>query len=50
MVSATFVDGAKAGPVRDGGPCEAESLAPLEAFRIEIRPRTRAKPKPARRR
>lgn len=50
VVSATFVDGAKAGPVRDGEACEAESLAPLEAFRIELRPRARAKPKPARKR
>lgn len=50
VVSATFVDGAKAGPVRDGESCEAESLAPLEAFCIELRPRAVPKPKPARRR
>ena len=37
--SATFVDGSKAGPVAGGGPCEAESLAALEAFQIVIYPR-----------
>lgn len=50
VVSATFVDGTKAGPVRDGEACEAESLAPLEAFCVELRPRAQAKPKPTRRR
>jgi hypothetical protein len=38
-VSATFVDGSKSGPVSDGEPCEAESLAPLEAFHVRITPR-----------
>jgi hypothetical protein len=38
-VSATFVDGSKSGPVSDGEPCEAESLAPLEAFHVRIAPR-----------
>jgi hypothetical protein len=33
-----FTDGARIGPVRDGGPCEAASLAPLEAFRLSIVP------------
>ncbi len=50
VVSATFVGGAEAGPVRDGEVCEAEDLAPLEAFCIELRPRAKAKPKPARKR
>ncbi len=35
-VAATFVDGSVAGPVEDGGTCESESLAPLEAFVIEV--------------
>ncbi len=43
-VSATFVDGAKAGPVTDGSSCEAPSLAALEAFRVEIMPAGGAKP------
>lgn len=45
-VAATFVDGTQVGPLDNGDPCQAESLAPLEAFRIELRPRseqTRAK-------
>jgi hypothetical protein len=37
--SATFVDGTEVGPVAAGEPCEAESLAPMEAFRIVILPR-----------
>jgi hypothetical protein len=37
--SATFVDGSAAGPVRGGEPCEAESLAALEALQIVIQPR-----------
>lgn len=48
VVSATFTDGAKAGPAADGVPCEAASLAPLEAFRVELRPREASKPKAAR--
>ncbi len=35
-VSATFVDGTSVGPSDTGEACEAESLAPLEAFRVEI--------------
>jgi hypothetical protein len=35
---ASFTDGTRIGPVADGVPCEAASLAPLEAFRLEIRP------------
>jgi hypothetical protein len=37
--SATFVDGSAVGPVSAGEACEAESLAPLEAFQIVVRPR-----------
>ena len=45
--SATFVDGTAIGPVADGEACEAESMAPLEAFQIvvqrrEARPGTQA--------
>ncbi len=40
--SATFIDGTAVGPVAAGEPCEAESLAPLESFRIEILPRDAA--------
>ena len=35
-VSATFTDGAAIGPVGPGDACEVESLAPLEAFKIEL--------------
>ena len=37
-VSATFTDGSRIGPIADTETAEAESLAPLEAFRIEILP------------
>jgi hypothetical protein len=37
--SATFVDGSQMGPVNAGEACEADSLSPLEAFHIDIRPR-----------
>ena len=37
-VTATFTDGASIGPVGAGEACEAESLAPLEAFRITLAP------------
>jgi len=40
--SATFVDGSEVGPVRGGETCEAESLAPLESFQIQIHPRAGA--------
>lgn len=53
--SATFVDGTRAGPIAMGDACEADSLAALESFRIEItprdaapRPRARPAPPPAR--
>ncbi|WP_051537259.1 hypothetical protein [Asaia prunellae] len=38
-LSATFTDGTRLGPVSAGEALEAESLAPLEAFRLEILPR-----------
>nr|WP_246396188.1 glycosyltransferase [Gluconacetobacter tumulisoli] len=37
-VAATFTDGTSVGPVGEGRVVEAESLAPLEAFRVEIVP------------
>jgi hypothetical protein len=40
--SASFVDGTVVGPVAAGEACEAESLAPLEAFQIELRRRDAA--------
>ncbi|MBV9786323.1 MAG: hypothetical protein JO264_21185 [Acidisphaera sp.] len=40
--SATFVDGSEIGPVGPGEPCEAESLAPMEAFEVSIRRRGEA--------
>ncbi len=39
VYSATFIDGTEVGPVHTGETCEAESLAPLESFQIEVRPR-----------
>ena len=45
---ATFTDGSKAGPVSGDETCEAESLASMEAFRIELRRRaTPLAPEPA---
>ena len=46
-VTATFVDGTKIGPLQSGEPAQAESLSPLEAFRIDIKPRGAAGAKPA---
>jgi hypothetical protein len=37
--AATFVDGSEVGSVAAGGPCEAESLAPIEAFQILLKQR-----------
>jgi hypothetical protein len=48
--SATFIDGSAIGPVEAGESCEAESLAALEAFQIELRPKSEggaAQQKPA---
>ena len=36
-LNASFTDGASVGPVGPGDPCEAPSLAPLEAFQIVLR-------------
>ena len=38
-VTATFVDGSSNGPVEGSAGSQAESFAPLEAFRVELRPR-----------
>ena len=38
-LTASFVDGTKVGPLDNGEPCQAESLAPLEAFHLAITPR-----------
>jgi hypothetical protein len=56
--SATFVDGTAIGPVPAGEACEAETLAPLEAFQVMLtrkpqrvepaRPAAKAAPPPAR--
>ena len=57
VVSASFVDGTKVGPLDNGEPCQAESMAPLEAFQVKVLPRgaseaakpakTRARARPA---
>jgi hypothetical protein len=36
LCSASFVDGAEIGPLPAGGACEADTLAPLEAFQITL--------------
>ena len=38
VVSATFVDGTRVGPVSDGSALEASSLSPLEAFQVTLVP------------
>jgi hypothetical protein len=40
--SATFTDGSEVGPVPAGESCEAESLAPIEAFMVVLRSRAGA--------
>jgi hypothetical protein len=40
--AATFVDGSAVGPVDAGEACEAESLAPLEAFQVMLLSKTAA--------
>lgn len=40
--AATFVDGSSVGPVAAGDPCQAPSLAPLEAFLLTVTPRAAA--------
>ena len=37
--AASFTDGSAVGPVAAGEACEAESLAPIEAFQVLIRPK-----------
>ena len=37
--SATFIDGTSVGPVEAGEACEAESLSPVEAFQVVLRPK-----------
>ncbi len=37
--AASFTDGTAVGPVAAGEACEAESLAPIEAFQVMIRPK-----------
>lgn len=37
--AASFVDGSAVGPVSAGEPCQADSLAALEAFQIELLPK-----------
>lgn len=39
VLTATFTDGTAVGPIDNGEPAQAESLAPLESFRIELIPR-----------
>ncbi|MBV8574704.1 MAG: hypothetical protein JOZ58_06640 [Acetobacteraceae bacterium] len=36
--TATFVDGTNRGPLEAGETCKAESMAPLEAFRLDAEP------------
>ena len=40
--TAAFLDGTEVGPVSDGVPCESDGLAPMEAFRIVVRPQGEA--------
>lgn len=44
VLSASFVDGTRLGPTSDGEPLQAESLAPLEAFHIDLVPRKAEEP------
>lgn len=39
LYAATFTDGSEVGPVANGQPCEADSLASLEAFQVILQPR-----------
>jgi hypothetical protein len=49
VVQASFVDGTQIGPLDNGEPCQADSMAPLEAFKITLVPRDAAEaaPEPA---
>lgn len=49
--SASFVDGSTVGPLKAGDPCQAPSLAALEAFKIDLLPKgaaRSARPEPVR--
>jgi hypothetical protein len=41
-LTASFVDGTKVGPIDNGEPCQADSLAPLEAFHVALTSRSDA--------
>ncbi len=47
VVEASFVDGTKMGPLDNGEPCQAESMSPLEAFRIQLIERGKTAAAPA---
>ena len=47
IVTASFVDGTKVGPLDNGEPCQAESMSPLEAFKIQVVARGQAADAPA---
>ena len=47
VVEASFVDGTKVGPLDNGEPCQAESMSPLEAFRIQLIERGKVAAEPA---
>ena len=40
--SATFIDGTRAGPARDGEACESEALVGMESFLVTLEPRAAA--------
>jgi hypothetical protein len=46
-VTATFVDGTTVGPITGEEVAQAPSLAPLEAFLVELRPRSARPARPA---
>ena len=48
VVSASFVDGTRVGPVSDGSAVEAPSLSPLEAFQVTLKRSGRRPGRPAR--
>ena len=42
-LQASFVDGTQVGPIETGDPAQADSLAPLESFKVSITPRVALK-------
>jgi hypothetical protein len=44
-VEASFIDGTTAGPVGQDETCEGATLAPLEALRVTLTPKKKAKAK-----